>query len=102
MRRRAAISVLIFVAGLGSVMGGTIDVSRRNQRFQPGSTTRFAVIQPRAVSVSASTVRRPPASVQKITPILQAPAKAEIGRTALQQPRDATVQPPAVKAAGSH
>lgn len=90
------------MAGIGSVLAATIDVSRRNSRFQPGSPATVAVLRPGAVSVAASAAPRPVVIVQKITPILQAPAKVELGRTPLQQPRDATIQPPAVKAAGSH
>jgi len=83
-------------------MAGPIDPGRKNLRFQPGSKATFAVLRPRTVQVAPSAALGPAVTVQKITPLWQTPAKDQLGRTTLAQPRDAIVRPATTPADVNH
>jgi hypothetical protein len=51
------------------------------------------VISPAQAKVITSDKRFTDVTVQKITPILQMPAKVELNRTTFRDPREAKIQP---------
>lgn len=93
MPRRALVSFLIFLTGVAGLAAGTLDLGKKNTRFQPGQTLRPAVISPAQAKVITSDKRFTDVTVQKITPILQMPAKVELNRTTFRDPREAKIQP---------
>ncbi len=103
MPRRALISLLVFLTGVVGLAAGTLNLGKKNAQFQPGqSLLQPVVLRPAQVKLGAGTRKFPGVVVQKITPRVQMPARIEVGRAALSQPRDAKVQPPVQPAAVNH
>ena len=103
MPRRAIISA-VFVL-IGTLTGSAAQLNRavRNAPFQPRSSLHPAVILPRQVGILGAEQRLFGIKIQKINPLLQAPAIVRLTRTAVvNRSSGAKPQPGAVKAAGSH
>ena len=83
-------------------MAAPLDSAVRNQKFQSGKTKSFTIMRPAEARVLGGEAKYPAVKVQKITPILSTRAPVAIGRSSVQTPGDAAVQPEATKAAGGH
>ena len=102
MPRRALVSFLIFLTGVAGLAAGTLNLGKKNAQFQPGQSLQPAVLHPGQAKVITGDKRFMGVTVQKITPILQMPARVEVGRTAFRAPREAKVQPAVQPAAVNH
>ena len=92
MPRRVLISFLIFLTGAAGLAAGTLDPGRKNTQFQPGQAMQPAVLRPAQVKMSTGAKRFAGVTVQKITPVVQMPARVELGQSAFRAPREAKIQ----------
>lgn len=102
MPRRALISFLIFLTGVGGLAAGPLNLGKKNARFQPGRALPAAVLHPARVKMNAGGQSYPGVTVQKITPIAQMPARVEVGRTTFRAPREAKIPAAIQPAVATH
>jgi hypothetical protein len=70
-----------------------MNLTTRNDAFQPRATLHPAVIQPAQAKVIGRKARLTSQGAQQITPVWRTPAQIKMGRAAFNQPGHAAVRP---------